>query len=167
MDHQMNVDTTASHRPISLRSASSPPGPEGSLDIAARALSRKRAELADKAEHLARQLDRLQADLAHHDAAIRILCPEARPELIKPKVPGRRGCDWLGRGELGRMVLDTLRQATAPMQVRAIARAIVAAKRLPVEAAALRRVENMVKGALHRQLRQCDPHPSCKSTARW
>jgi hypothetical protein len=37
------------------------------------------------------------------------------------------------------------------MRVEAIARAIVAAKGLPVDAGALRRVENMVKGALHRQ----------------
>jgi hypothetical protein len=83
-------------------------------DPAVSALSRKRAELAGEAQALERQLDRLRADLAHLDAAIRILCPEARPELIKPKVPGRRGCDWFGRGELGRMVLDTLWQSTAP-----------------------------------------------------
>ncbi|MCC2665239.1 MAG: uncharacterized protein K0S35_3161 [Geminicoccaceae bacterium] len=86
----------------------------GAASPALSALSRKCAELAGEAEHLARQLDRLRAELAHLDAAIRILCPEARPELIKPKVPGRRGCDWFGRGELGRMVLDTLREATAP-----------------------------------------------------
>src|SRR5688572_169929 len=87
----------------------------GAASPALSALTRKRAELAGEAEHLARQLDHFRADLAHLDAAIRVLCPEARPKLIKPKVPGRRGCDWFGRGKLGRMVLDTLRQASAPM----------------------------------------------------
>jgi hypothetical protein len=32
-----------------------------------------------------------RADLAHLDAAIRIMCPEARPELIQPKKPSHKG----------------------------------------------------------------------------
>jgi hypothetical protein len=115
------------------------------------ALTRKRAELAGEADALAKRLDHLRADLAHLDAAIRILCPDARPELIKPKIPGRRGADWFGRGELGRMVLDTLRRSAAPLHVETIASAIMDAKGLPADAPARRRVENMVKGALHRQ----------------
>jgi hypothetical protein len=39
----------------------------------------KRTVLAGEAEHLARQLDRLRADLAHLDAAIRIPCPKPGP----------------------------------------------------------------------------------------
>ena len=46
------------------------------------ALIRKRAELAGEAEALDARLAQMRADLAHLDAAIRILCPEAEPELI-------------------------------------------------------------------------------------
>ena len=78
-------------------------------DLAVFALSRKRAELAG--EIIAREavLDQLRVDLAHLDAAIRIMCPDAEPELIRPKKPSRKGCDWFGRGELARAVLDVLR----------------------------------------------------------
>src|SRR3954447_16806436 len=120
------------------RSAASP---------ACSALIRKRAELAGEIKALAARCDHLRADLVHLDATIRIMCPE----LAKPKVSGRGGSDWFGRGELGRMVLDTLREATAPIRVEAITHAIIAAKGLPADAKALRRVENMVKGVLHRQ----------------
>ena len=75
--------------------------PSGAPSPALSALFRKRAEVAGEAEALAHLLDRLRAVLSHLDAAIRILCPEARPELIKPKVPGRRGCDWFGRASWG------------------------------------------------------------------
>src|SRR3954447_18388568 len=117
------------------------------MGIATAALIRKRAELAGEAKATAARLDQLGAGLVHLDASIRFLCPD----LAKPKVTGRGGCDWFGRGELGRTVLDILRDAPAPMQVEAITRAIVAAKGLPTDAKGLRRVENMVKGALHRQ----------------
>src|SRR3954467_7842196 len=115
--------------------------------FAVSALIRKRAELAAGAKAPAALLDRLRADLVQLDATIRILCPD----LAKPKVTGRGGCDWFGRGELGRTVLDTLRDAPAPMQVEAITQVIIAAKGLPADAKGLRRIENMVKGALHRQ----------------
>src|SRR5215217_3220351 len=117
------------------------------MDIATSALIRKRAELAGEIKALAARCDQLRADLVHLDATIRIMCPE----MARPKVSGRGGSDWFGRGELGRMVLDTLREATTPMQVETITRAIIAAKGLPADAKALRRIENMVKGALHRQ----------------
>src|SRR4051812_163459 len=84
--------------------------------FAVSALIRKRAELAAEAKATAALLDRLGAGLVHLDASIRFLCPD----LAKPKVTGRGGCDWFGRGELGRTVLDILRDAPAPMQVEAI-----------------------------------------------
>ena len=49
------------------------------------ALIHKRAELAGEIEARAAALDQLRADLVHLDAAIRIKCPEAEPELIRPK----------------------------------------------------------------------------------
>ena len=88
----------------------------------------------------------------HLDAVIRLLCPKAQPELIKPKRPSRKGCDWFGRGELGRLVLDVLRDAAEPLGSMAIARAVMERKGMvAADAVALRRVENMVDGALRRR----------------
>ena len=121
-------------------------------DLAVAALSRKRAELAGEIEARLAEVDRLRADLVHLDAAIRILCPEAEPELIKPKRPSRKGCDWFGRGELGRLVLAALRDEPGPLGSMAIARTVMARKGMvAADAVALRRVENMVNGALRRR----------------
>jgi hypothetical protein len=121
-------------------------------DLAVSALVRKRAEIAGEIEAKLAEVDRLRADLAHLDAAIRIVCPEARPELIKPKRPSRKGCDWFGRGELGRLVLDALRDAPKPLGSMALARAVMERKGMvAADGVALRRVENMVDGALRRR----------------
>jgi hypothetical protein len=79
------------------------------------ALSRKRAELAGEVEALAARCDQLRADLAHLDAAARIMCPDAEPELIRPKKPSRKGCDWFGRQELPRVILGSLRASEQPL----------------------------------------------------
>ena len=121
------------------------------MDIATAAMIRKRAEVAGEVEALAARCDRLRADLVHLDAAIRIMCPDAQPELIRPRKPSRKGCDWFGRGELARAVLDVLRGAGEPLEAMEIARAVMEAMGLPVDAVALRRVAGMVKGALHRR----------------
>src|SRR3954449_1276867 len=63
------------------------------MDIATAALIRKRAELSGEAEALDARLGQLRADLVHLDAAIRILCPDAAPELIRPRKPSRTGRD--------------------------------------------------------------------------
>ena len=153
MDHPFHADTIASRRPISLRSTFSPPRPEGSLDIATRALSRKRAELAGEVEALAIRCDQLRADLAHLDAAIRIMCPEAEPELIPSKKPSRKGCDWFGRQELPRLSLGALRSAEQPLSCMEIARAVMVCKGLdPADHTLVQRIAGMVTGgALHRR----------------
>ena len=122
------------------------------MDIATAALIRKRAELAGEAEALDARLAQLRADLAHLDAAIRIMCPEAEPELIRPRKPSRKGCDWFGRQELLRMVLECARGAEQPLSTLELARAVMVRKGMdPGDAVALRRVAGMVKGVLHRQ----------------
>lgn len=121
-------------------------------EFALNALARKRAELAGECETLQAKLDQLRADLVHLEAAIRIMDPAAVPELIPAKKPGRKGCDWFGRGELGRLALDVLREAQEPLGTVAVARAVMERRGLLAgDAAALRRVEGMVKGALHRR----------------
>ena len=87
----------------------------------------------------------------HLDAAIRIMCPDAEPELIRPRKPSRKGCDWFGRQELPRLVLAGLRAAEQPLSAVELALIVMERKGLPVDALALRRVAGMVKGALHRR----------------
>ena len=86
-------------------------------EFAVSALSRKRGEMAG--EIIAREaaLDQLRADLVHLDAAIRIMRPDAEPELIRPRKPSRKGCDWFGRQELPRLVLGSLRAPNSPCRV--------------------------------------------------
>src|SRR3954451_6703719 len=98
------------------------------MDIATAALIRKRAELAGEAEAVDARLGQLRADLVHLDAAIRILCPEAEPELIRPRKPSRKGCDWFGRQELPRLILDSLRDNGRPLSCVEIAREVMARK---------------------------------------
>ena len=122
------------------------------MDIATAALIRKRAELAGEAEALDARLAQLRADLAHLDAAIRIMCPDAEPELTRPRKPSRKGCDWFGRQELVRLALGRLRDAGQPLSTLELARAVMVHKGMdPGDAVALRRVAGMVKGVLHRQ----------------
>ena len=119
---------------------------------AAAALSRERARLAGEIEAQAATLSQLRADLVHLDAAIRTMSPDADPEAIRPKKPNRKGCDWFGRGELARMVLDVLREAQGPLSSMEIARAVLIAKGMePGDVAALRRVEAMVRTGLRRR----------------
>jgi hypothetical protein len=121
-------------------------------NLAVSALTKKRAELAGEIEAAQARLDQMRSDLVHLDAAIRLLAPERCPELIPPKKPSRKGCDWFGRGELGRLVLDVLREAQEPLQAQAVARAVMEWRGMPAgDLVALRRVEGMVKGALHRR----------------
>lgn len=121
-------------------------------ELAMAALRRKRAELAGEANALAARLTQMRADLSHLDAAMRIIDPTCEPETIKAKRHGRRGCDWFGRGELGRLILAVLRDADAPLFSMDIARAVMARKGFDeADTAALRRIENMVDGALRRR----------------
>src|SRR4051794_15221846 len=86
-------------------------------------------------------LGQLRADLVHLDAAIRILCPDAEPELIRPRKPSRKGCDWFGRQELPRLILAGIREAGRPLSTVEIAREVMACKGMDAGGAiALRRV---------------------------
>ena len=121
-------------------------------EFAVSALSRKRGEVAG--EIIAREaaLDQLRADLVHLDAAIRIMRPDAEPELIRPRKPSRKGCDWFGRQELPRLVLGSLRGTEQPLSCIEIARAVMTCKGLDAaDRTALQRIVGMVKGALHRR----------------
>jgi hypothetical protein len=121
-------------------------------DLALAALVRKRAELAGEIEAAQDRIAELRAALVHLDATIRLLCPDAEPELVKPKKPSRKDCDWFGRGELGRLALDALRDAEEPLGSLRLARAVMERKGMePGDLATLRRVKNMLNGVLQRR----------------
>lgn len=121
------------------------------MDIATSALIRKRAEVSGEIEALRTRMARLQADLAHLDAVIRIMDPAAEPEAIRPKVPRNR-CEWFGRGELFRLAMDALRTAPEPLSAMEIARTVVARKGLEDAGPfVLRRVTGMVDAMLRRR----------------
>jgi hypothetical protein len=106
-------------------------------DFAVAALTRKRAELAGEIEATQARLDQMRGDLVHLDAAIQLLAPTTYPELIPPKKPSRKGCYWFGRGELGRLVLDVLREAQEPMRSVDVARVVMERRGMPAGAARL------------------------------
>ena len=121
-------------------------------DLATAALIRKRAELAGEIEARATALDQLRVDLAHLDAAIRIMCPDAEPELIRPRSPAARAAIGLGDRSCRGSCWSGLRAAEQPLSCVEIARAVMARKGLDAaDRTALQRIVGMVKGALHRR----------------
>jgi hypothetical protein len=83
------------------------------------ALTRKRAEIAGQIEHNQLTLRHLIAELDHVDATIRIFNPTIDIGAIRSKpVPPRHTAF---KGEVTRIVLKMLRQATEPLTSRDIA----------------------------------------------
>lgn len=74
------------------------------------ALKDRRATIASEIVECERKLRHLRESLVHVDATLRILDPEIEPEGIPTKRPVRR-VKLFRQGELGRMILDALRQA--------------------------------------------------------
>ena len=107
--------------------------------------------LAGEIEARAAALDQLRADLAHLDAAIRIMCPDAEPELIRPRKPSRKGCDWFGRQELPRLVLVALGAAGSPCRAPRLRSSVMARRACRWMPWRYGSVAGMVKGALHRR----------------
>jgi len=91
------------------------------------ALTAKRAELAGEIELGTRHLHQLRAALEHLDATLCLFDPAAVPDAIEPKV-WRPKADWAKRGEMTRVCLDTLRQASAPLCNRDIAIMLMTAR---------------------------------------
>jgi hypothetical protein len=124
------------------------------------------AALAGEAEALDARLGQLRADLVHLDAAIRIRCPEA--ELIRPRKPSRKSCNWFGRQELPRRLLASLREAEQSLSCLQLAKAVMVQKGMDAaDQIALRRVAGMVKGMLHRQDRRTVERIGSGRDVRW
>jgi hypothetical protein len=83
-------------------------------------LIKRRAELAGDIEKAHESIRRMIADLENLDATILQFEPGFKIETIKPK-SFRPPKDWANRGEMTRIVLSILRQATEPLTARDIA----------------------------------------------
>jgi hypothetical protein len=83
-------------------------------------LVKRRAELAGDIEKAHEVLRKMVQDLENLDATILQFEPSYQVETIKPKA-FRPPKDWANRGEMSRIVLSILRQASEPLTSRDIA----------------------------------------------
>ena len=83
-------------------------------------LMKRRAELAGDIEAAHEALRRMVQDLENLDATILQFDPAFQIEAIRPKA-FRPPKDWANRGEMIRIVLSILRQASEPLTARDIA----------------------------------------------
>lgn len=89
------------------------------------ALRNKRATLASDIVQLERKLRHCRESLVHVDATLRLLDSTSEPEAIPNKRPAKR-IKLFRQGELGRMILGTLREADQPLRTADIVTAIIA-----------------------------------------
>src|SRR5215212_9345414 len=83
-------------------------------------LVKRRAELAGDIENTQKRLGELVEDLAHLDDVILQFDPSYQIQSIAPKA-WRPPENWSRRGEMSRVILGILRQATEPLTTRDIA----------------------------------------------
>ena len=90
------------------------------------ALRNKRASLASDIVQLERQLRHCRESLVHVDATLRLLDPSAEPGSIPTKRP-IKNIKLFRQGELGRTILDVLRQASEPVSTADVVTAMLRA----------------------------------------
>jgi hypothetical protein len=89
-------------------------------DLVVSGLVKRRAALAGEIEAAHEGLRKMVADLESLDATIVQFDPNFKVETIKPK-GFRPPSDWSNRGQMSRIILSTLRQASEPLTSRDIA----------------------------------------------
>jgi len=113
------------------------------------ALVAKRGELAGEVQRRQRELRRLDEQLGHLDAAIRLFAPEYDLGAIRPR-ERRRGQQGFAPGECQRLVLETLREAAEPLSDGALKRAVAARQGLAESPKDLAGVEKTTLATLRR-----------------
>jgi hypothetical protein len=99
-------------------------------EITLAALTRKRAELMGQIETAQVHMRRLVMSLDHVDATIRLFDPDIDLGQVAPrKVPPPFHAM---HGELSRIILDTLREAHAPLATRALTEVVMRGRGLDV-----------------------------------
>jgi hypothetical protein len=113
------------------------------------ALVAKRGELAGEVQRHRRELRRLDEQLVHLDAAIRLFAPDYELSGVRPR-QRRAGQRRFGQGECQRLVLETLREAPEPLSDRQIAAAVAASKGVPAKSPASAGLEKTTLATLRR-----------------
>lgn len=90
------------------------------------ALKKRRAETAGEIVDLKKQLAWRQSQLDHLDATLLIFDPEIDTRKLPVSRPRKR-IKLFRQGELGRLILDALRRAGAPLGTHAITTALLEA----------------------------------------
>jgi len=119
------------------------------------ALAKKRAELSGDIETTQAKLRQMILDLESLDKTLLMFDPDYRIETIRPKA-FRPPDDWSKRGEMTRIILGILRQATEPMTSSDIAVQLIAERALDQTDAKLQRLMTKRVGVALRGLRDRD-----------
>ena len=93
------------------------------------ALVKKRSELSGDIQTAQAKLRQMVLDLERLDATLLMFDPDYRIEAIKPKA-FRPPEDWSKRGEMTRLILGILRQASEPLTARDVALQLIAERAL-------------------------------------
>jgi hypothetical protein len=115
-------------------------------------LVEKRAQIAGQLAHTRAVLRQLIIDLDHIDAAIRLFDPNYDVEGIRQKIPD--AAHRAIRGDLTRMALDALRDASGPMTTIELARHVMAERGLNTADVSLLQLFTRRTGALLRWQRE-------------
>jgi hypothetical protein len=90
----------------------------------------KRAEIAGQIERLQLEIRQLVVALDHVDASIRLFDPDVDLEDVKSRLPPRH---MAFKGEVSRILLNTLRKAAKPMPVSELAMVVLSERGLSVD----------------------------------
>ena len=115
-------------------------------------LTRKRAEIAGKVEHTQMVLRQLIIDLDNVDAALRLFVPDIELEDIRPSPFPPRNAAF--RGEVSRIVFESLRQTPGPLTSHDIAQHVMAERGLNTSDKRLVRLVGKRVGACLRHQRE-------------
>jgi hypothetical protein len=126
----------------------------------------KRSELAGEVEHYRQEVHRLGEELDHLDAAIRLFDPDYDLGTIKARKRGHR-TQWFGPGECQRLVLETLRDAAAPLSGSAVTQTLVAHKGLAGRHEVLVAVSKTTQAVLRRLVSKDVVHRSSQPEGTW
>jgi len=92
----------------------------------------KRSELAGLIEHYMHEIKRMDADLHHLDATIKMFDPDYDLRTIRAK-QHRKNNIYFKSGECARLVSDVLREAGSVMSTEAVALAVLKKKGLDAD----------------------------------
>src|SRR6266542_4298639 len=126
-------------------------------------LIKRRAELAGDIEQAHEALRKMVLDLENLDATIVQFEPDFQVETIKPKA-FRPPKDWSNRGQMSRIILSVLRQASEPLTTRDIALQLLIERALDKSDQRLlrlmtKRVGVSLRGQKENGLVRCDQGP--------